>query len=188
MITPDRTQAMFMPCRRSETEGRAACTSTSYEPRDDRAKGIAAELRAARIVPVPIAETFFQRRSGIAEPRRARCPPLLLADGAAILDQIGKLRAAGCTQPDRGHARLSQRTCAARDARSRGRRRHRDPAQGRRTALARLNSITRRAHGHAARKRQVGAITAYFDGRDPESQVSGFSFRGANMRSSSSSR
>ena len=33
---------------------------------------------------------------------------------------------------------------------------------------SRINSITRRSHGHAAESVNVGEVTAYFDGRDPE--------------------
>ncbi len=138
-----------------------------YEPRDDRAKGIAAELRAARIVPVPIAETFFQGDLGLLNREGHDVRPLLLADGAAILDQIGKLRAAGCRNPivvmrDFRNARAAARTLdhGADD----------DiviPLKGV-ELRSRVNSITRRAHGHAAQSVRIGAITAYFDGRDPE--------------------
>jgi len=36
-----------------------------YEPRDDRAKGLAAELRAAGIVSVRITDAFFQGDLGL---------------------------------------------------------------------------------------------------------------------------
>lgn len=138
-----------------------------YEPRDDRAKGLAAELRAAGIVSVRITDAFFQGDLGLLNREGHDICPLLLADGAATLEQIGKLREAGCRNPivvmrDFRNAAAAARTLdhGADD----------DiviPLKGI-ELQSRINSITRRTHGHAAQSIRIGAVTAYFDGRDPE--------------------
>ena len=138
-----------------------------YEPRDDRAASISAELRTARMIPVRIADTFFQRDLGLLNREGHDTRPLLLADSTAVLDQIGRLRGAGCRNPivvmrDLRNAR------AAAQALDHGA----DdviviPLKGV-ELRSRINSIMRRVHGHAAQSVRIGAVTAYFDGRDPE--------------------
>lgn len=138
-----------------------------YEPREDRAKGLIGELRAAGITPVRITDAFFHGDLGLLNREGHDVRPLLLADGPAILDQIGKLRAAGCRNP----------IVVMRDFRNAGAAaRMLDhgadddvviPLKGIELA-SRINSITRRTHGHAAQSVRIGEVTAYFDGRDPE--------------------
>lgn len=138
-----------------------------YEPRDDRARGLAAELQTARIVCVRISDAFFEGDLGLLDREGHAIRPLLLADSASVLDQICKLRNAGCRNPivvvrDFRNARAAARALdhGADD----------DlviPIKGS-ELRARINAITRRVHGHAAQSVRIGEVTAYFDGRDPE--------------------
>lgn len=138
-----------------------------YEPRDDRARGIATELQTARIVPVRIADAFFEGDLGLLNREGHATRPLLLAESALLLDQICRLRDAGCRNPivvlrDFRNARAAARTLdhGADD----------DlviPLKGI-ELRSRINAITRRVHGHAAQSVSIGEVTAYFDGRDPE--------------------
>lgn len=138
-----------------------------YEPREDRARGISIELRAARIVPVRITDTFFDGDLGLLNREGHAIRPLLLADSASVLKQICKLRDAGCHNPivvlrDFRNARAAAQTLdhGADD----------DlviPLKGI-ELRSRINAITRRVHGHAAQSVSIGEVTAYFDGRDPE--------------------
>lgn len=138
-----------------------------YEPRDDRATGLCAELRAAGITPVRISDSFFQGDLGLLNREGHDVRPLLLAYGTASLDQIGKLRGAGCRNPivvvrDFRNAAAAAQTLdhgADDDVVI--------PVKGV-ELQSRINSITRRTHGHAAQSIRIGAVTAYFDGRDPE--------------------
>ncbi len=138
-----------------------------FEPREERAAGLAKELRAAGITPVRITDAFFQRDLGLLNREGHDIRPLLLADGAATLDQIGKLRAAGCRNPV---VVLRDFRNAAAAARMLDHGADDDvviPLKGIELA-SRINSITRRSHGHAAQSVRIGEVTAYFDGRDPE--------------------
>lgn len=138
-----------------------------YEQREDRAQGLSGELRAARIIPVRITDAFFDGDLGLLNREGHALRPVLLSDGARVLDQIGNLRGAGCRNPvvvirDFRNARAAARTLdhGADD----------DiviPVKGF-ELRARINSITRRVHGHAAQSVSIGEVTAYFDGRDPE--------------------
>jgi two-component system cell cycle response regulator CtrA len=138
-----------------------------YEPRDDRAKGLAAELRAAGIVSVRISDTFFQGDLGLLNREGHEICPLLLADSTATLDQIGKLRGAGCRNPIIVMRDFRNASAAARTLDHGADDDIVIPLKGI-EVQSRINSITRRAHGHAAQSIRIGAVTAYFDGRDPE--------------------
>jgi two-component system cell cycle response regulator CtrA len=138
-----------------------------FEPRSERLDGLVAELTAERIVPVPIRAAFFRgdlsllRRAGQAD------RPFLMADTPETLGFIALMRAAGCQNPVlvMRDFRSSRDTARALDAGA-------DddivvPVKGV-ELRSRINSITRRAYGHAADRVQVGEVTAYFDGRDPD--------------------
>ncbi len=138
-----------------------------YEPRDDRIGGLVAELRNAQIVSVRISEAFFEGDLGMLNLEGHNTRPFLLADSALVLDQITQLRSAGCRNPiivlrDFRNARAAAKTldCGADD----------DLVIPLKAIelRSRINSITRRAHGHAAQSLSIGEVTAYFDGRDPE--------------------
>lgn len=138
-----------------------------FEPREDRAKGLMKELRTARMTPVLVGESFFRGDLGLLNRAGHETRALLLADGAATLEQIGKLRAAGCRNPIVVMRDFRNASAAARTL-----------DQGADDDIvipfkvielkSRINSITRRAHGHAAQSVRIGDVTAYFDGRDPE--------------------
>ena len=138
-----------------------------FEPREDRARGLAAELRAAGMTPVRIGESFFQGDLGLLNRAGHDSRALLLADGAGTLDQIGRLRAAGCRNPVVVMRDFRNAAAAARTL---------DHGADDDVVIplkaielqSRINSITRRAHGHAAQSVRIGDVTAYFDGRDPE--------------------
>ena len=138
-----------------------------YEPRADRLNGLMAELRSARMKPVPIQANFFRGELGLLNRGGHEDRPFLLAESPDLLDQIAALRAAGCSNPVlvMRDFRNSRDTAAALDAGA-------DddiviPVKSV-ELKSRINSITRRSHGHAAESVQVGEVTAYFDGRDPE--------------------
>lgn len=138
-----------------------------YEPRADRLNGVMSELRSARLRPVPIQSAFFHGELGLLNRSGHGDRPFLLAESPDLIDQITALRSAGCTNPIlvMRDFRNSRDTAAALDAGA-------DddiviPLKGI-ELRSRINSITRRAHGHAAESVQVGEVTAYFDGRDPE--------------------
>lgn len=138
-----------------------------YEPRDDRLAGIAAELGASRIVPVRVTDAFFDGDLGLLNLGGHGVRPFLLADGPSVMNHISKLRDAGCSNPivvmrDFRNARAAAQTLdhGADD----------DiviPLKGV-ELRSRINSIMRRANGHAAESIRIGEVTAYFDGRDPD--------------------
>ncbi|GAA6150361.1 DNA-binding response regulator, OmpR family, contains REC and winged-helix (wHTH) domain [Pseudooceanicola nitratireducens] len=138
-----------------------------YEPRADRLNGLMAELRSARMKPVPIQEAFFRGELGLLNRSGHEDRPFLLADNPEVLEQITALRTAGCTNPIlvMRDFRNSRDTAAALDAGAD------DDIVIPVKAIelkARINAVTRRSHGHAAESIEVGEVVAYFDGRDPE--------------------
>ena len=70
-----------------------------YEPRADRLNGLMAELRSARMKPVPIQANFFRGELGLLNRGGHEDRPFLLAESPDLLDQIAALRAAGCSNP-----------------------------------------------------------------------------------------
>ncbi len=138
-----------------------------YEPRADRLNGLMAELRSARMKPVPIQEAFFRGELGLLNRSGHEDRPFLLADNPEVLEQITALRTAGCTNPIlvMRDFRNSRDTAAALDAGAD------DDIVIPVKAIelkARINAVTRRSHGHAAESIEVGEVVAYLDGRDPE--------------------
>jgi len=138
-----------------------------YEPREDRAKGLAAELRTSGIKAVRISDSFFDGDLGLLNREGHDIRPLLLADGPATLTQIGKLRGAGCRNPIVVMRDFRNASAAARTLDHGADDDVVIPLKGI-ELQSRINSITRRRHGHAAQSVHIGAVTAYFDGRDPE--------------------
>jgi two-component system cell cycle response regulator CtrA len=138
-----------------------------FEPRTERLDGLIGELSAERITPVPIRAAFFQGDLSLLIRAGHADRPFLMADTPETLDYIEDLRAAGCQNP----------VLVMRDFRS-----SRDTARALDAGAdddivvpvkavelrSRINSITRRAYGHAADRIQIGEVTVYFDGRDPD--------------------
>jgi two-component system cell cycle response regulator CtrA len=138
-----------------------------YEPRQDRLPGLLDELTSNRMRPVPIQAAFFRGELGLLNRQGHEDRPFLLADNEELMSQIAALRAAGCNNPVivMRDFRNSRQTAQSLDAGAD------DDVVIPLKAIelrSRINSITRRSHGHAAESVVVGEVTAYFDGRDPE--------------------
>lgn len=138
-----------------------------FERREDRFRGLATELQSARITPVRISDGFFEGDLGLLNQDGNATRPFLIAENGSVLDQICKLRDAGCHNPilimrDFRNARSAASTL--------------DHGADDDLVIplkaielrARINAILRRVHGHAAQSVSIGEVTAYFDGRDPE--------------------
>ncbi|MHA6345246.1 response regulator transcription factor [Roseivivax sp. CAU 1761] len=145
-----------------------------FEPREARFTGLSRELGRANLRTVAADESFLSREPASL---RASCPdgvPFLLADTPQTLDFVRNLRRADCDAPilvmrDLRNARA---TAEALDAGA-------DddivlPVKAV-ELRSRINSISRRAGGHAAESLTVGEVTVYFDGRNPD--VSGTQVR-----------
>ncbi|EAR51750.1 two-component transcriptional regulator [Oceanicola granulosus HTCC2516] len=138
-----------------------------YEPRSERHQGLTRELATAGMRPVMIGPEFF--RTDLSLLNRGgndQRPFLLAAEGEATIAQIRLLRSAGCANPIivLRDFRNSTHTAEALNA----------GADDDMTIplkvielRSRLNSVLRRAKGHASESVTVGEVTAYFDGRDP---------------------
>lgn len=138
-----------------------------FEPRAERREGLLAELKAAKLAPIEVGEEFFNSDLTLLNRRGSDTRALLLADTPQTLDHIRRLRDADCRNPVlvMRDFRKARDTAAALDAGA-------DddiviPLKGF-ELRARINSILRRAHGHAAESVTIGEVTAYFDGRDPQ--------------------
>ncbi|MGR3571028.1 response regulator transcription factor [Brevirhabdus sp.] len=137
-----------------------------YGPGAESLAGALADLEADRWVPVSVDDDFFERAFGLMEPGAADTP-ILMAESARTMGHIARLRKGGCRNPilvlrqDRNpEAAVAMLDAGADDDLVAPLR----PGELR----ARINAITRRAHGHAASSVQIGDVTAYFDGRDPD--------------------
>jgi two-component system, cell cycle response regulator CtrA len=137
-----------------------------HEPRKERHTGLLAELESEKFVPRLILDDFFGRDLSLLNRPGNPGTPFLLAAVDGVTDRIAALRAAGCGNP----------IVVLRDVRN-----------SREAALclnggadedlvvplkamelkARLNAILRRVHGFAGEEVRIGAVIAYFDGRDP---------------------
>jgi two-component system cell cycle response regulator CtrA len=138
-----------------------------YEPRIERHAGLVAELHGAGLIPVLVGEEFFGGDLGLLNADGNESRPVVLAQTERTLDHVMALRGAGCDNPVLiiRDFRNSRETSRALDAGA-------DddvviPVKGL-ELRSRINSITRRAYGHAADSVTIGEVTAYFDGRDPD--------------------
>ncbi|WP_375689973.1 winged-helix domain-containing protein [Pseudooceanicola sp. LIPI14-2-Ac024] len=137
-----------------------------YEPRATRLKGLLEELGDAAWDPVSVSDDFFDREFDLVE-GDSTDRPILLAENSETVSQIASLRQSGCRNPILvlRDERDPEAAMAALDAGAD------DDIVRPLTGLelrARVNAIKRRFHGHAAGSIQIGDITAYFDGRDPD--------------------
>ncbi|PYE84377.1 response regulator transcription factor [Pseudoroseicyclus aestuarii] len=138
------------------------------EPRLERHAGLTAELASARLVAVPIDESFFRRDLGLLLQGGAQGRPFLLSVAAPeVAGHVRALRAAGCMNPvlTMRDMRNSAHAAALLDAGADDDLVVPIKAQELRS---RIHAIQRRASGHAAESLQLGEVTAFFDGRDPE--------------------
>ncbi|OWU83194.1 transcriptional regulator [Oceanicola sp. 22II-s10i] len=138
-----------------------------YEPRAKHLQGLLAELDDSDLDPVSVSEDFFEREFDLAESDGSSDRPILLSENPKTLDYIASLRQSGCRNPilvlrdERDpEAAMAALDAGADDDVVR-------PLSGA-ELRARVNAIKRRFHGHAAGSVQIGDITAYFDGRDPD--------------------
>lgn len=138
-----------------------------FEPRAERRGGLYLELENARLIPVPVEDDFFRGDLSLVTAEGADTRPFLLAAQPVTAEHVRRLRASGCQGP----------VLVLRDFRNSGdAARMLDagadddlviPLKGA-ELVSRINSVNRRAFGHAAESVAIGEITAYFDGRDPE--------------------
>jgi len=138
-----------------------------YEPRAERRPGVMSELQGAGMRPVEIGDDFFRGNLELLTRRGSDTRPFLLADTPSTLENIRILRAAGARNPVlvMRDFRNARQTAEALDSGAD------DDIVIPLKAVelrSRINSITRRAYGHAAESITIGEVTAYFDGRDPE--------------------
>lgn len=155
----------MIPCISTDAKG-AGVHIYLYEPRETRLKALMAELAGARWTPVAVGADFFEREFDLVE-GDSTDRPILLAEDALTVERIATMRHAGCRNPILvlRDARDPQAAMAALDAGAD------DDIVGPLVGAelkARVNAIMRRFHGHAAGSVQIGDITAYFDGRDPD--------------------
>ncbi|MHA7875611.1 response regulator transcription factor [Roseivivax sp.] len=138
-----------------------------FEPRAERVAGLEAELTKGGFTVVPVGAHFFATDQTTLRARSHDRTAFLLADTPEVLAQVRQLRAAGCDAPilvmrDMRNARATAETLDA----------------GADDDLvipvksielkSRINSIARRAAGHAAESVTLGEAVIYFDGRNPE--------------------
>ncbi|MGC9370106.1 MAG: winged helix-turn-helix domain-containing protein [Paracoccaceae bacterium] len=138
-----------------------------YEPRAERRAGVISELESAGMTPVQIGDEFFRGDLALLTRKGNDTRPFLLADTPSTLDHLRGLRAAGVRNPIlvMRDFRNARQTAEALDSGAD------DDIVIPLKAVelrSRINSITRRAHGHAAESITIGEVTAFFDGRDPE--------------------
>ncbi|MGR3322017.1 MAG: winged helix-turn-helix domain-containing protein [Pseudooceanicola sp.] len=137
-----------------------------YEPQAKRLQGLLEELGDDVFDPVSVTEDFFDREFDLVEGDSID-RPILLSETPETISRISALRQSGCRNPilvlrDR---RDPEAAMAALDAGADDDLvRPLSPVELR----SRVNAIKRRVHGHAAGSVQIGDITAYFDGRDPD--------------------
>ena len=133
----------------------------------DRRQKLLDELHADRIKPIEIGPAFFRGDLRLLNRDGHENHAILLVSGPQIIEQLRKLRRAGCAQPIivLRDTRDAQEAVSALDA-------------GADDVLvmpvrapeirSRINAVLRRIHGHSSDSVTVGEVTAFFDGRDPE--------------------
>ncbi len=137
-----------------------------YEPRVERLDGLFKELSSAKFVPVNIGADFFRRDLSLLNADGKSYRPYLFAAVDDHIDHIVALRSSGCDDPI---VVVRDFRNAGETAEVLGRGADHDmvvPIKGI-ELRARIEAVTRRAHGHAAVHVDVGELTAFLDGRDP---------------------
>ena len=140
-----------------------------YEPREERCAGLQNELASAGIETSLIGDDFFAQDLKLLSSGSGSTRAILLTASDKLLDQISRLRSAGC---ENVIIVLRDFRDSAKAAEALDRGADHDvvvPVRGV-DLRARIKAVIRRANGHAAEQVQVGDVTAYFDGRDPEIQ------------------
>lgn len=137
-----------------------------HEPRRPKRKELEHQLSRARIDAHFVDEELFANEIHHIRDLADDSTAIILGGGDGFCGHIRAIRQAGCTNPllvllDRRNASDIEAALdlGADDAIS-------WPVRGS-EILSRLNSILRRAHGHAGECVQIGELTAFFDGRDP---------------------
>ncbi|RMH41766.1 MAG: DNA-binding response regulator [Alphaproteobacteria bacterium] len=137
-----------------------------HEPRRPQRKELEHQLSRARIDAHFVDDDLLGSEINHLRDLADDSTGIILGGGADFCGRIRAIRQAGCTNPLL--VLLDQRKASdieaaldlgADDAIS-------WPVRGT-EILSRLNSILRRAHGHAGECVQIGELTAFFDGRDP---------------------
>ncbi len=138
-----------------------------YEPRANRREGLLAELKDAKFDSVAVDDDFFEREFDLIDTQASADRPIVLSENPKTLGHIASLRQSGCKNPIvvLRDQRDPEAAMAALDAGAD------DDLVRPMTGLelqSRVNAIKRRFNGHSAGTIQVGDVTAYFDGRDPD--------------------
>ena len=138
-----------------------------YDARTNALGGLLFGLADADWQPVTVTDDFFERQLDLLAPEGCADRPVLMWAHSRAVKHIARLRRAGCCNPvlvlrgTRDPEAATETLDAGADDDIVG------PLTGH-ELRARVNAITRRFHGHAAASINVGDVTAFFDGRDPE--------------------
>ena len=138
-----------------------------YEPRSERIEGLNTELASAGFSLVPIDDAFFARDLSLLNINDTIATAFLLADTEDVTRQIEALRSAGCPHPIVVMREFRSARAAAYTINLGADQDMVIPIKGI-ELLARINATVRRAKGHPDKEIQVGRVTAFLDGRDPE--------------------
>lgn len=137
-----------------------------YEPRQSRRDYLATELEGVEIKAHFVGEDFFSEGRSSLSQQVESSDAILLGETQNTQSLIKKVRQSGLSSPliVLRDVRNTRDTSAALDQGA-------DdvivqPVRGA-EILSRINSIIRRAHGHASESVVIGEMIAYFDGRDP---------------------
>lgn len=137
-----------------------------FEPRENRQASLEAQLETAEIDAQFVGDEFFRSELGTLLQPGLDSRAILIGETEDVRQNIRDVRRAGCENPliVLRDFRNSKDTSELLDLGA-------DdvivsPIKGT-EVLARINSIIRRSHGHAADSVQIGEMTAFFDGRDP---------------------
>lgn len=137
-----------------------------YEPRPMRRNYLASELEGVEIKAHFVGQEFFSESRNALSQQVESSDAILLGEAENTHSLIRMVRQSGLNSPliVMRDVRNSRDTSAALDQGA-------DdvivqPIRGA-ELLSRINSIIRRAHGHASESVEIGELIAFFDGRDP---------------------
>lgn len=137
-----------------------------HEPRSERINGVLADLRAAKLKPVPIDDHFFDDGAKAILHHDEWIHPLVMAATTETLERIRDLRRSGARNPVIVYRdfRSPERAIQALEAGA-------DhvlvtPLRGD-EVKARINAVFRRAHGHAEADFSIASLTIPFADEDP---------------------